>query len=203
MAAAEAEGQVARTTASKVRESEPGADTSTNARNMRQKRKLTLDQLAEVTGLSKGHLSRFERGEKSLSVAALMRLAQALGTSVSFLLGEDVDHSEIHLVRVGDRKVSQLTAEDGGYGFSLLSRSDQPHDMEVFTVELAAGASVSGKVSHGGKEGFFVLSGDVDIEVADQVFRLRQGDYLEFPANLRHATQSRSARATVLVIVGR
>ncbi len=54
----------------------------------------TLDQLAEVTGLSKGHLSRFERGEKSLSVAALMRLAQALGTSVSFLLGEDVDHSE-------------------------------------------------------------------------------------------------------------
>ena len=73
----------------------------------------------------------------------------------------------------------------------------------MFTVELVAGASVRSKVSHGGKEGFFVLAGDVEIEVGDQIFRLRPGDYLEFPANLRHATQSRSARATVLVIVGR
>ena len=192
---------MARTAASKIKSDAASAEQGTNARSLRQKRKLTLDQLAEETGLSKGHLSRFERGEASLSVAALMRLAQALGTSVSFLLGEDVDQDTIHLVRVGDRKTSHLPAEDGGYRYSLLSRADQSHDMEVFTVELTAGASVAGKVSHGGKEGFFVLSGDVDIEVADQVFRLRQGDYLEFPANLRHATQSRSARATVLVIV--
>jgi transcriptional regulator with XRE-family HTH domain len=192
---------VARTAASKIKNDAATAEQGTNARSLRQKRKLTLDQLAEVTGLSKGHLSRFERGEASLSVAALMRLAQALGTSVSFLLGEDVDQDAIHLVRVGDRKTSHLPAEDGGYRYSLLSRSDQPHDMEVFTVELTAGASVAGKVSHGGKEGFFVVSGDVEIEVADQIFRLRQGDYLEFPANLRHATRSRSPRATVLVIV--
>ena len=194
---------MARTAASKVRSDVSSADRGTNARSLRQKRKLTLDQLAEETGLSKGHLSRFERGEASLSVAALMRLAQALSTSVSFLLGEDVDQDTIHLVRIGDRKTSNATVEDGGYRYSLLSRSDQPHDMEVFTVELTAGASVSGKESHAGKEGFFVLSGDVDIEVADQIFRLRQGDYLEFPAKLRHATQSRSARATVLVIVSR
>jgi transcriptional regulator with XRE-family HTH domain len=194
---------VARTAASRIGSGEPSGEPGTNARSLRQKRKLTLDQLAEVTGLSKGHLSRFERGEKSLSVAALMRLAQALGTSVSFLLGEDVDQDAIHLVRVGDRKTSHVPAEEGGYRFSLLSRSDQPHDMEVFTVELAAGASVDGKESHGGKEGLFILSGDVDVEVADKIFRLHPGDYLEFPANLRHAIQSRSARATVLVIVSR
>jgi transcriptional regulator with XRE-family HTH domain len=194
---------VARTLASKIRNDGASPEQSTNARSLRQKRKLTLDQLAEVTGLSKGHLSRFERGEAALSVASLMRLAQALGTSVSFLLGEDVDQNAIHLVRVKDRKTSDLAAEDGGYRFSLLSRSDQPHDMEVFTVELTTGASVSGKVSHSGKEGFFVVSGEVDVEVADKIFRLRQGDYLEFPANLQHSTQSRSARATVLVIVSR
>jgi transcriptional regulator with XRE-family HTH domain len=194
---------VARTAASEIGSGEASGEQNTNARSLRRKLKLTLDQLAEVTGLSKGHLSRFERGEKSLSVAALMRLAQALGTSVSFLLGEDIDQDAIHLVRVGERKASRVAAEDGGYRFSLLSRSDQPHDMEVFTVELAAGASVDGKESHGGKEGLFVLSGDVDVEVVDQIFRLHQGDYLEFPANLRHAIQSKSARATVLVIVSR
>lgn len=175
----------------------------TNARNLRQKRKITLDRLAELTGLSKGHLSRFERGEKSLSVAALMRLAQALGTSASVLLGENVAEDAVHLVRVGDRKTGRVAAEDGGYRFSLLSRSDEPRETEVFTVELTAGASVAGKVSHAGIEGFFVVVGEVDVEVADQIFRLRQGDYLEFPAHLMHATQSRSPRATVLVIVSR
>ena len=87
----------------------------------------------ELRGLSKGHLSRFERGEKSLSLAALMRLAQALGTSASVLLGESADRDEIHLVRVDERRTTDVAAEDGGYRFALLSRSDQDSDGEIFT----------------------------------------------------------------------
>jgi transcriptional regulator with XRE-family HTH domain len=174
-----------------------------SARALRLRRKLTLDQLAELTGLSKGHLSRFERGEKSLSVAALMRLAQALGTSVSVLLGESIDKDAIHLVRVQDRRTSRVAAEEGGYSFALLSRSDEAGDLEVFTAELAAGVNVAGKVTHGGYESFFVLDGEVEIEVAERVFRLRTGDYIEFPGTLRHSTQSKSPNATVLVVVNR
>lgn len=180
---------------------DPGEGAS--ARALRLRRKLTLDQLAELTGLSKGHLSRFERGEKSLSVAALMRLAQALGTSVSVLLGESIDKDAIHLVRVQDRRTSRVAAEEGGYRFALLSRSDEAGDLEVFTVELAAGVNVAGNVTHGGHESFFVLDGEVEIEVAERVFRLRTGDYIEFPGTLRHSTQSKSPNATVLVVVNR
>lgn len=182
-----------------------GADLSqaASARALRLRRKLTLDQLAELTGLSKGHLSRFERGEKSLSVAALMRLAQALGTSVSVLLGENIDKDAIHLVRVQDRRTSHVAAEEGGYRFALLSRSDEAGDLEVFTVELTAGVNVAGNVTRGGHESFFVLDGEVEIEVAERVFRLRTGDYIEFPGTLRHSTQSKSPNATVLVVVNR
>ena len=178
----------------------PGEGAS--ARALRLRRKLTLDQLAELTGLSKGHLSRFERGEKSLSVAALMRLAQALGTSVSVLLGESIDTDAIHLVRVQDRRTSRVAAEEGGYRFALLSRSDEA-GLEVFTVELTAGVNVDGKVTHGGNESFYVLDGEVEIEVAERVFRLRTGDYIEFPGTLRHSTQSKTPNATVLVVVNR
>ena len=174
-----------------------------NARVLRQNRRLTLDRLAELTGLSKGHLSRFERGEKSLSLAALMRLAQALGTSASVLLGESADRDEIHLVRVDERRTTDVAAEDGGYRFALLSRADQDSDGEIFTVELSAGVIVNGKVSHAGYERCFVISGEVDVEVADRIFKLRSGDYLEFPGRLTHSTHSRSPRATVLVIVNR
>lgn len=176
----------------------PGA----TVRTIRQRRGLTLDQLAGLTELSKGHLSRFERDEKSLSVAALMRLAQALGTSVSVLLGESLDQEAIRLVRVEDRRTSVVPVDEGDYRFALLSRSGQP-GVEVFTIELTAGAGIDGTSSHGGQEGLFVVSGDVDVGVADRTFALHAGDYLEFPGHLKHSTQSRSPRATILVIVDR
>ena len=73
------------------------------ARSFRRQRSITLEQLATETGLSKGHLSRFERGEKSLSIAALMRLSKALHTSVSALLGERAGEDLLHVVRTGER----------------------------------------------------------------------------------------------------
>jgi transcriptional regulator with XRE-family HTH domain len=52
------------------------------AKSRRMWRKMTLGEVAELSGLSKGHISRFERSEKSLLIAALMRLSHALNTSV-------------------------------------------------------------------------------------------------------------------------
>src|SRR5271163_963494 len=56
---------------------------------------LTLDQTAELSGLSKAHLSRLESAERQPSIAALLTLAGALGTPVSTLLGEDQDPSPL------------------------------------------------------------------------------------------------------------
>src|SRR5580658_3484423 len=56
---------------------------------------LTLDQTAELSGLSKAHLSRLESAERQPSIAALLSLSEALGTPVSVLLGEDQDSSPL------------------------------------------------------------------------------------------------------------
>jgi transcriptional regulator with XRE-family HTH domain len=173
----------------------------TQARAMRLQRKLTLDQLTELTGLSKGHLSRFERGEKSLSVAALIRLAQALGTTASVLMGERPDDDAIHLVRTTDRRESRVEVDDGDYLFSLLSRSDRPGDVEVFTITLSMGAKIPAKVVHEGQESLFVLDGEIQIQIGERMFNLRAGDYLEFSGTFPHQTTSKSKTASILVMV--
>ena len=179
----------------------PAGSGGPNARAMRLLRRLTLDQLTEMTGLSKGHLSRFERGEKSLSVAALMRLANALGTTVSVLLGERLDDDAIHLVRTFDRRESRVEVDDGDYRYSLLSRSGQAGGIEVFTITLSAGATIPAKGVHDGQESVFVLDGNVQIQLGERVFDLHAGDYLEFPAAVAHRTTSKSAVSTILVMV--
>ena len=58
---------------------------------------LTLDQMAEASGLSKAHLSRLESGERQPSIAALLDLSAALGVQVNALLGEDRTSSPLSI----------------------------------------------------------------------------------------------------------
>ena len=58
-----------------------------NIRRYRAKRGLTQEQLAELTDLSAGYVRQVELGLKTLSLSALFRIADALGTSAQLLLG--------------------------------------------------------------------------------------------------------------------
>src|SRR5689334_5015151 len=60
-------------------------------RELRERQKLTQDQLAEQTGLSKGFLSDVERDKRQVSATNLLKIANAVGASLDYLLrGEDV-----------------------------------------------------------------------------------------------------------------
>lgn len=50
-------------------------------RHIRQKKRVTLDELAALTKLTKGQLSRIENGRVSSPVSTLTRIAAALGVS--------------------------------------------------------------------------------------------------------------------------
>lgn len=171
------------------------------ARTLRLRRGMTLDQLAEATGLSKGHLSRFERGEKSLSIAAMMRVAGALGASVSKLLGEHVDEDVFHLVRRGDRTMRKAAEDDGGYAFAVLSRAEQAGGPNAFVVDIEAHSRRVSDAFHAGEEILFVLAGAIDVELGDRKLSLAEGDYLQFPGHLRHVVHGRGERNQVLIVV--
>ena len=55
-------------------------------KELRKRQKLGLEDLAEKTGFSPGHLSRLERGDRKLTVETLERLALALGVQPTDLL---------------------------------------------------------------------------------------------------------------------
>ena len=62
---------------------------------LRERADLSLGDLAEITGVSKGYLSQLERGQKANpSVDVLGKLAQGLGAQASELLGEEAAAAE-------------------------------------------------------------------------------------------------------------
>ncbi|HWK47828.1 MAG TPA: XRE family transcriptional regulator [Stellaceae bacterium] len=168
------------------RPSPDGAMTALAARLgvLRQERGLTLDALAEATGLDKGYLSRLERGLKGPSIATLLRLSQALDVPVAELLGERLAEHAVRVTRAASRLVG-APVSDTTHGFEGLSRAGAA--LEAFVVHPAAEFRTDGPIAeHAGEELFYVLTGTIELRFVDRGFVLEAGDCAQFPGSLPH-----------------
>ncbi len=178
------------------------AQAGLRARDFRRRKNLTLDQVAAASGMSSGHLSRVERGEKFLSLAALMRLARALETTVGHLLGEDSPVDDLHLVRAGTAKSRGVEDGAGPYEFLLLSGSASDHvGHESFIVSIPRSSRRANTAFHSGHELMYLLSGRLRVQVGSHEVQLNPGDYLEFPGHYQHEIESIAEKSEVLIIV--
>lgn len=90
-------------------------------KELRDRQKLTLDTLAEETGLSKGFLSDIENDKRQASTSNLLKIANVLGASLDYLLrGEDLGEGPVQRPVVIPRELSQVAEELGlTYGQTL------------------------------------------------------------------------------------
>ncbi len=123
-------------------------------RELRQLRRLTLQELADVSGLSTSMLSLVERGRASPSIGSLIVIASALGVAMSDLLVNGADSEEKIVVRASEARkvetaqhvVRRLLREDRSRGVSVAVNEYAPHT-----------GSAEHPISHGGFEYGFVL----------------------------------------------
>jgi transcriptional regulator with XRE-family HTH domain len=170
------------------------------ARAQRIRRKLTLDAVSALSGLSKGHISRFERGEKSLSVESLMRLARALNTSVATLLGERVDDNAVHMMRRVERPTFETPLAYDGCQSTRLSSPEGSNGLEVIVVEIGEESMMDRPHRHAGEEVFFVLEGAVELDLVDRAVKLSKGDFLQLSGSLTHRLRGVEERNSVLIL---
>ena len=164
-------------------------------RAARRARGLTLAQVSVRSGVSVGHLSRIENAERFPTVRVLMQLAQALGVSLSDLVGESAPESEGHVSRASDRNAPGTDEK------SLVPLSD-PHSLvlQAFEVQLEPGRQGE-PTSHLGEEWIYIVSGRVDVLVGSETTTLGPGDAAQFPASTRHCLKNTHSDPATAVIV--
>jgi mannose-6-phosphate isomerase-like protein (cupin superfamily) len=148
---------------------------------MRSQLGLTVRRVAQRTGLSASYVSSVENGYTRPSVAGLLKLSQAYGSTIlSFY--ESSPEPRRRLVRAGEAEV--IAMGDPGVGVALLT----PHDgaIELHRFELAPGASSGGSYQHEGDEFWYVLAGTLGVWVGEEFFRLEPGDCLSFASTDEH-----------------
>lgn len=171
------------------------------AKVLRKRKGLTLEQLAEDVGLSKGHLSRYERGEKALSVSSLMRLARVLDTSVSALVGEIPQTDLVHLVRAEERPQPQTApTSEGRYRYLPLSKPGRSPATAI-VVQLSNRSVAAAASFHEGEEMLYVLAGSARIEFGARAMVIRQGDFVQFPGTEQHKLTGLEQGTEILIVV--
>lgn len=172
--------------------------------DLRATRGLTLEVLAERSGVSRSMISVIERGESSPTAALLEKLATGLGVSLASLFDSPApDHEPVA------RRAGQLQWRDpaSGYVRRNVSPSGVASPIQIVEVEFPAGARVafdSGARDMRVHQQVWVLDGAIEVSVGDERHQLRAGDCLAFvldrPTAFRNRTRKAARYAVVIVV---
>lgn len=151
----------------------PEAAFGRKVRARRQELKLTLEDVAKLSGLGRSFVSEIERDMVSPSIASLLKLCRALGLGLRDLF----DERPSALIRKAERRQVDL----GGHGFVdyALTPRNSKHMLATWT-ELAPGASAGDDFYSldADEELILVLRGAITVRFEDGVIEMQEGDAL-------------------------
>jgi transcriptional regulator with XRE-family HTH domain len=144
----------------------------------------TIQEIANICGLSKSMVSKIETDTVFPSVATLTKIAKSLGTNVSTLLEEKQENSDV-VIQAGKAEESMIQTERG-YSIFPYASGYKDKKMQPFLFIGNKEEVKEHHVSHEGEEFIFVLEGEMKFQVGDVEYLLRKGDSLYFNALKTH-----------------
>lgn len=161
-------------------------------KTLRQRKGLSLQQIAEKTNLSEPLLSQIEGEVVAPPVATLLKISKALNVNIGYFFQEEESGKRAVVVRKNERKqIFRRIHEDPskiGYYYESLAYPKADKHMEPFQVKF----EVKKKedllfFNHKGEEFLFVLEGQLEFNYENEIFTLEPGDSLYFDSGFPHA----------------
>ncbi len=167
----------------------------------RAERGWSLAQLAQRAGISPAAVHKIEKSGMTPTIASLMKIAAALGRSVSFFVDEPAT-PDVSVVRLQDRAKVYTSKQgldlrnlSGRYGPFLIAGAEA-------TVEPLADSGPT-PMNHPGEELVIVTAGAMVFTVDGREYALGEGDSIHFRTLLPHSWRNPAAeiaRAVWLVV---
>lgn len=170
-----------------------------NLRRLRTRRGLSLERLAQISGVSRAMLGQIELGQSAPTINVLWKIARALEVTFSALISARTQSGAL-VLRAQDSKI--LTSKDRSFSSRALFPFDEPRRVEFYELRLAAGA-VEDADAHppGTTENLVVTTGIVEIDVGGDTHHLEAGDSILFEADTPHAYRNPGKAEAVMFLV--
>jgi len=156
-----------------------------NLKRWRGERGFTLDALAARAGVSRGMIIQIEQARTNPSVGTTVKLADALGVSITTLL----DHEQGPRVRlVPEDQAVRMWSTEAGSSTTLLVGAEARGPIELWSLQLMPGdSSDSDPHPEGTVELLHVTAGELTLVVDGEAHMVPAGTSATFEAHVPHA----------------
>ena len=163
-------------------------------RRLRQLQKLTIEQVADGTGMSMSFLSMLERGQADISLSRFRRIAEFYNITASELLREDGAGAGPTIVSPQD-----LQLIDRGVGVTYRLLSSDHYGVQVMLVTFEPGASFRDALAHKGRDFGWVVSGEVVLVYGESDYTLNERQFVEYDGSQPHAFRNDSRERAEMI----
>ena len=154
-----------------------------NIKRLREKKSITLRNMAEKIGTSASFWSQVESGKVNPSISTLLKIAANLNTSAGVLLDDQTTTSFTPFIRKQNRRAEEF---EGGK-LEFLTSYNSKNVMDIVIFKLRKNLSVGGKKNqHFGQEFILLLTGKIEVVLQDNKYILEKGDSVYFDSSINH-----------------
>jgi transcriptional regulator with XRE-family HTH domain len=173
-----------------------------NIKKIRLDNHMSQERLAELSGLTKGYISKIEKSDTAPPLSTLSKIASALKVDITLLTAEELElpgDIDLCIVRKGEgKKISTATLV--GYHYEALAYKKSGKNMEPFF--LMPAFDEKAVFMHEGEEFMYVLEGVHEFIYKDRTYILKEGDSIYFDSRIPHTGRSiGKKRAKILAIM--
>lgn len=171
-----------------------------NLRRLRKAHGLSLERLAEISGVSRAMLGQIETAKSVPTVSLLWRVADALGVQVATLVSTDNEPAVTVLSRT---EASILVGSEGRYSSRSLSPGSRQRQTGFFELRFAAGHRERFPASAiGTRHNLVVAHGRLSVAInGDEPVALEEGDAIAFEASSAYALENPSSSVATAYLV--
>ena len=159
-------------------------------REVRERRKLTMKEVALAAGVSESLISQIERNRVSPALDTLGMLCEVLDLDLEYLFSGYKRTKSVHVVHPEDRERFEMK----GVRYEKLARTANPGGtpaLESYYLEIPPGGEKGNtEYGHVGQELGIVVEGTGELVYGKEVLGLKAGDSLSFGSDIPHVLRN-------------
>jgi transcriptional regulator with XRE-family HTH domain len=155
-------------------------------RSVREKKQMTMKEVAEKAGLSESLISQIETNKVSPAIDTLLVIAEILEIDIEYIFSDFKKNKKVNLVKAEKR--SKIVLDKIVYEqLSRIVEEDKEHGIEAYEMHIAVGGKSGSKgYGHNGKELGLIVKGEAEFSIGSEKYSLKKGDSISFDSGVPH-----------------
>jgi transcriptional regulator with XRE-family HTH domain len=168
----------------------------------RTRKNVTLEQLAQKAGVSKGLISQIENNRTVPSLPVLFNIIHSLDEDLRTFfedMHDSINNNHILIIRKGQEKIFSKEPVKGFSYRRILTRSITSQATDVVLLELKKKAVRKQMIRTDAFECKYMIKGSIEYQIEKEIFTLNEGDTLFFDGRARHRLKNVGATEALIL----